>query len=167
MRVIGNNTYVSISSRLLGKSSSPITWSTIKSITWYGIKKVILHINRLQNAKHRVSKSTKDLKRQILSICVCVCVWEREREKEREREYTLVSCFDDPTSSSSSKSSLSWALWLLPRWPHTSSLLNFSFIAVKSKSSSNLVAEREICNPKGWLVKTQSPQRILATATLV
>jgi hypothetical protein len=51
-------------------------------------------------------------------------------------------------------------------------LLNFSFIAVKSKSSSNLVAERAICNPKDWFVKNQSPpisspQRILAITNLV
>jgi hypothetical protein len=33
----------------------------------------------------------------------------------------------------------------LPRWPQTSSFLNFSFIAIKSKSSVNFVTGRELC----------------------
>ena len=167
MRIIGNNTYIGISCWLLGKPSPPITWSTIKSTTWNGIEKVILHINRLQKRKWRVRASTLDWRQQILSISAALWVW----AWAWERQFTLVTCFDDPTSSSSCKSSLSWALWLLPRWPHTSCLLNFSFIAVKSKSSSNLVAECAICNPKDWFVENRglpisSPQTILAITIL-
>ena len=62
---------------------------------------------------------------------------------------TLTSICGNSSSTSSSEPSPpsfpSLSFLLLPSCPHTSSFLNFSFMAVKSKSSVNLATARGSC----------------------